>query len=71
MDENQILFHDMPGFYRTVDAVLATSISEGAGKRRCGRYNVPQVCSEETDPKWRKLNAQAEPAAGFVTRNLL
>ena len=28
---NQIWFHDMPDFYRTVDAVLATSISEGAG----------------------------------------
>lgn len=28
---NQISFHDMPDFYRTVDAVLATSISEGAG----------------------------------------
>jgi glycosyltransferase involved in cell wall biosynthesis len=28
---NQISFHDMPDFYRTVDAVLATSINEGAG----------------------------------------
>jgi Glycosyl transferases group 1 len=28
---NQISFHDMPDFYRTVDAVLVTSISEGAG----------------------------------------
>ena len=28
---NQISFHDMPDFYRTADAVLATSISEGAG----------------------------------------
>ena len=28
---NQISFHDMPDFYRTVDAVLATSVSEGAG----------------------------------------
>ena len=28
---NQISFHDMPDFYRTVDAVLTTSISEGAG----------------------------------------
>lgn len=28
---NQISFHDMPDFYRTVDAVLVTSINEGAG----------------------------------------
>ncbi len=28
---NQISIHDMPDFYRTVDAVLATSVSEGAG----------------------------------------
>ncbi len=28
---DQISFHDMPDFYRTVDAVLATSVSEGGG----------------------------------------
>ena len=28
---NQISIYDMPDFYRTVDAVLATSVSEGAG----------------------------------------
>lgn len=28
---NQIRFEDMPDFYRTVDAVVASSISEGAG----------------------------------------
>jgi GR25 family glycosyltransferase involved in LPS biosynthesis/glycosyltransferase involved in cell wall biosynthesis len=28
---DQISFHDMPDFYRTVDALLITSISEGAG----------------------------------------
>lgn len=28
---NQISFHDMPDFYRSVDAVLMSSISEGAG----------------------------------------
>ncbi len=28
---NQVTFHDMPDFYRTVDAVLSTSVSEGAG----------------------------------------
>ena len=28
---NQTSFHDMPDFYRTVDAVLSTSVSEGAG----------------------------------------
>ena len=28
---NQITFHDMPEFYRSVDAILMSSISEGAG----------------------------------------